>query len=89
MFEEEKTSASTRKKKKYISEKCTPIHKSANPTNKDEKFFMYLSLTLFFFFFISFYLLECAHVSCRTLLLYFSLSFFFAICSFWGGSGMR
>lgn len=41
--------------------KCTPIHKSANQTNKDKRL-MRIDLSLIFFLF---YLLECAHVLCK------------------------
>lgn len=68
-----KSSASTRKTI-YISEKCK-MHSYSQKCQSDQQrleVLMYLSLTYrFFFFFISFYLLECAHILCKTLLLCF------------------
>lgn len=72
-----------KKKKKpgsLIPQYCTPIHKSANPTNQSLTSRLLFSLYIY----IIFYLLECAHILCKkTLLLYYFPDLFlsyFAIC---------
>ena len=60
----------------YISEKwkCTPIHKSANLTNKDWRFLCICLWLIDLFSFISFIYLNVHTFCAKTLLLYFSLS---------------
>lgn len=55
-------STSTRKKNIYISEnwKCTPIHKSANPTNKDWRF-LCICLWLIDYFLYLLFTWMCTH----------------------------
>lgn len=71
-----KISASTRKIILYFWKmKMHSYSQKCQPDQQRLEVLMYLSLTYRFIFLYIFYLLECAHILCKTLLLYFFLIF--------------